>query len=328
MKKKVILWPEVKKAVYCEDFNIDETKDNEVLIETAYSSVSPGTESELLESNINHSLLGLTFPFVPGYAASGIIIAIGKDVKNYQVGDRVVCNNIIGCHSSHVVATEEHIFKVPDDLALSDAVFFNLGMTSIYCVRLSEVKLGEPLVIVGQGPIGNMATQAAKAIGAYPIITLDLEPERRAASLKAGADYSVDPRNEEEYNSVMSLIGGGASHVIDLSGSNAGMNQALSVAAPLATVVYSSATMGPQTIDYGQFFVKGITLKGACVGASIKESYEDIGNFLLLASRKQISAPDYSNEIYDPKDATQVYERILTKDRTINNPIFKWSGLN
>ena len=328
MTKKVILWPELKKAVYCENFNIDDIKDNELLIETAYSSVSPGTEFDLLDSIVSHKLFGVTFPFVPGYAASGVIIAVGKEIKNYQVGDRVVCNNAVGCHSSHVTATEDHVFKIPDNVSLSDAAFFNLCMTSIHCVRLSEARLGEPLVIIGQGPIGNMATQAAKACGAYPIITLDLEADRREASLKAGADYSVDPRNEEEYNRVMSLIGGGSSRVIDLSGTSAGMKQALITAAPLATVVYSSATMGPQTIEYGQFFVKGITLKSAFVGARLKESYDDIRNFFLLASRNQISAPDYSNEIYDPKDASQVYEKIISKDRTMKNPIFKWSDLN
>lgn len=90
------------------------------------------------------------------------------------------------------------------------------------------------------------------------------------------------------------------------------------------TVVYLSATLETQMIDYGQFFVKGITLKGAFVNARMKEQYEDVRNFLLLASRKQIQVPDCSQEIYDPNNAIEVYEKILKKDKTIKNPVFQW----
>lgn len=323
MNKKAILWTEAKKVIVT-NLEVNQIEDNEILIETAYSSVSPGSESTWLSSDASHMVLGTTFPFIPGYAASGIIKEVGKNIQNYHIGDRVICNNAIGCHASLVVTTEDHIFKVPDTVTLSDAVFFQLGMTSIHCVRLAEPKLGEPLVIVGQGPIGLMATQAAKATGAYPIITLELDEKRRQSSIEVGADFSVDPRNKEEYIKVMSSIGGGSPRVIDLTGSNAGMKQALDAAAPLATVVYSSATLEPQTIDYGKFFVKGITLKGAFVNARLKEQYEDDRNFLLLVSRKQMTIPDYTNEIYNPDDAPLVYEKILQKDGSIKNPIFKW----
>lgn len=120
---------------------------------------------------------------------------------------------------------------------------------------------------------------------------------------------------------------GGSQHVIDLSGTNGGMNQALDVAGNLATVCYSSATMAPQTLDYGQFFVKGITLTGAFVNVRIKEQYEDVNNFLLLASGKQLTVPDYHQEIFSSNQASIIYQRILEKDRTLKNPIFKWNGL-
>ena len=323
MKRKFILWPKAN-SVVVEEGELEAVNDHEVVVKNHYSAVSPGSESGWLASDVSHIVLGTTYPFIPGYSASGEIVEVGKDVKNYKVGDRVICNNVYGCHASHLKTTEDHLFKIPDNVSYGDAVFFNLGMTSIHTVRLSKARMGESLAIVGQGPIGLMATQAAKACGCYPIVTLEFEEDRRKESLKAGADISLDPRNSEEYNNLKTMLGGGAQHVIDLSGTNPGMNQAIDIAGPLSTVCFSSATMAPQTIDYGNFFIKGITLEAAFVNARMKEQYDDVNNFLLLTSRKQLTVPDYSNEIFEPEDAPDVYNRILNKDRTLKNPIFKW----
>jgi 2-desacetyl-2-hydroxyethyl bacteriochlorophyllide A dehydrogenase len=297
----------------------------EVLIENVYSLVSPGTEREWLSSAESHFPLGTTFPFVPGYSAAGHIIAVGPGVEGWSTGDAVVATPVTGCHASHLIAPASMVFRVPAGLSLREAVFFNLGMTATHTIRLSDVQLGESLTIVGLGPIGMLATQVAKARGADPILALELDDQRRARAASLGATFAADPRTEE-FEAILAELGGGTSVTIDLSGTAAGVNTAIHATQPCGTVVLSTATMAPLTINYGELFIKGLVAKAAFVGARPAETGRDTEIFLRLLAAGQVTTPYDGGQVFSPSDAQAVYKRILAGDKSLTAPIFTWRG--
>ncbi|MEV4581548.1 zinc-binding alcohol dehydrogenase [Nonomuraea jabiensis] len=322
METRAVVWSGPKQAEY-RTVSLEDPKPGEILIESVYSLVSPGTEREWLTSDDSHAVLGTTFPFVPGYSVAGRVVALGANVTGLSVGDRIVAGPGTGCHAAHVIAPVDTVFPVPDEVPLRSAVFFNLGTTAAHTVRLSGARLGDSLSIVGQGPIGLLATQIAAAQGIWPILALDLDPDRRAAALTHGATYTADP-TDAAFDTVLTRVGGGSQASIDLSGAPAGINTALRVTAPLGTVVLSSGMTAPISLDYGSLFIKGITMIGALVAARPAEMKKDTENFLRLIATGVVTTPDRDEDVYDPAAAAQVYERVLGGDRALTAPLFAW----
>ena len=324
MKTTAIFWNAPGDVEYRE-LELAEPGPGEVLIENAYSLVSPGTEREWLSSAESHVVLGTTFPFVPGYSAAGRIIAVGPGVEGWSTGDVVVATPITGCHAAHLIAPASTVFRVPAGLPLREAVFFNLGMTATHTVRLSDVQLGESLTVVGLGPIGMLATQIAKVRGARPILALELDEQRRARAESLGATFAADPRTEE-FENLLASLGGGTSATIDLSAAAAGLNTAIHATRPCGTVVLSTATMAPLTVNYGELFIKGLVAKGAFIGARPAESSRDIEIFLQLLAAGQVTTPYEGDQVFAPSDAQAVYKQILEGDKSLSAPVFTWAG--
>lgn len=330
MSPSAIFWT-APNEVQHQSFSPREPGPGEVLVEVAYSLVSPGTEREWLSSDSMHaSVLGTTFPFVPGYSAAGRVVETGEGVEQLSVGDAVVAGVTGGpvteCHASHVVAPAVAVFPIPDNVRLKDAVFFNLGMTAAHTVRLSGVQKNDSLTVVGQGPIGTMAAQVAQARGASPVVALDLLPERRALSESLGVSYAVDPSDEAALQAVMTSVGGGTTASIDLSGAVAGINLALQTTAPLGTVVLSTALNQHEIqADYDAIFFKGLVVKGAFVLARPSESRDDTTYFLELLSDGSVTSIVHDDEVFSPGDAASVYRRVLEGDRSLTAPVFAWN---
>jgi threonine dehydrogenase-like Zn-dependent dehydrogenase len=214
---------------------------------------------------------------------------------------------------------------VPDELALRKAAFFNLGATAAHTVRLADVRPGDSLTVVGQGPIGVLATQIARAQGVTPILALDLIAERRALATRLGATHTADPNDEAGFAATLEDLGGGTDASIDLSASPAGLDVAIRVTRPLGTIAMSTATMGRVTYDYGTGFVKGLVLKNAFVGARPEEVRRDTLGFLRLVADGVVRTPEREEETFPPDDAPDVYARVLARDPQLVAPLLAWN---
>jgi 2-desacetyl-2-hydroxyethyl bacteriochlorophyllide A dehydrogenase len=323
MKSDSIIWTAAG-TVSFQSTDVPEPGPGQVLVDVAYSVVSPGTEREWLDSDQSHVVLGTTFPFVPGYSLAGTVRSVGAEVRRFRRGDRVVGSPLFGAHASLALVADELTFHVPDDVSLRQAVYFNLGRSAAHTLWVSGVRLGDSMTIVGQGPIGTLATQIAASYGAHPIVAVELDETRRARALAAGATYALDPADPDFGEFVEST--GGTQYSVDLSGSLNGLATAIQATAPLGTVVLSTGINADLTIPYGQVFLKGLTLKGAFVNARAERAATDIDAFLALVEREMIGVPDDPDDRFSPEQAAEIYSRVLRGDRTLTAPVFDWTA--
>ncbi|MCL0107398.1 bi-domain-containing oxidoreductase [Peptococcaceae bacterium] len=123
-------------------------------------------------------------PIPLGYSNAGVVIAVGKGVKEFCVGDRVVSN---GSHAEVVCVPENLCAKIPDSVSYEEAAFAVIGSIALQGIRLANPSLGECFVVTGLGLIGLLTVQLLKAQGCR-VLGIDFDEYKLELAKKFGAD--------------------------------------------------------------------------------------------------------------------------------------------
>lgn len=116
----------------------------------------------------------LDTPLPLGYSQAGEVIAVGKGVTEFQVGDRVISN---GGHAEKVSVPKNLVAKIPEGVSYDEASFTVVGAIGLQGIRLVEPTFGETVVVFGLGLIGLISAQILKANGCN-VIGLDLDADK------------------------------------------------------------------------------------------------------------------------------------------------------
>ena len=187
-----------------EEVPVPQVKTGYVLIKTTRSLVSLGTERMLVEfgkanlidkarqqpdkvkqvldkiktDGLQPTLeavfnkLGQPLPL--GYCNVGRVVAVGKGVTEFVVGDRVASN---GNHAEYVCVPKNLVVKVPDTVTDDEAAFTVIGSIGLQGIRLLNPQLGETIVVIGLGLIGLVVCQLLKANGCR-VIGVDFDQQK------------------------------------------------------------------------------------------------------------------------------------------------------
>jgi 3-hydroxyethyl bacteriochlorophyllide a dehydrogenase len=172
-----------------------------VLIETHFSAVSAGTELLVLDGRLPEAYGGvIRYPLVPGYENVGRVIECGADVTGVEVGDWVVCEgassfpglySFWGAHCGLVLAPSSEVFPLPAELPPEHGLFMVLTSIALHALQRGAVTLGQTVAVVGQGTVGLLAVQIARAMGAREVLAIDRFQERLDVSRAVGATSTV-----------------------------------------------------------------------------------------------------------------------------------------
>lgn len=198
-------------------------KEHEVLVRTRASLISRGSElggRYLREERVD--------PIRVGYAAAGEIVATGRAVHQYHVGDRVY---VVGPHAQYVIADatkqDEGLFRcqsIGERLSYEVGAFVGLTVAAIGWVDTVEIEPGETVVILGQGIVGSLMTQVARARSDITLIAVDRLPLRCDFARRVGADVVINAAEEDVVEAVkVATSGRGADVVIDAVGGSHGV---------------------------------------------------------------------------------------------------------
>jgi L-iditol 2-dehydrogenase len=224
------------------------------------------TDLEIIHSGSPASIQGgLPFnkSFTPGHEYMGTVAALGPDVDEFKIGERVSVEIHAGCgqckrcrqgmytsclnygkpekgHRANGFTTDggfaeyavNHIntlARVPDNMSDAEATLVVTAGTSMYgLTELGGLVAGESVVVIGPGPIGLLAVAVAKALGASPVILSGTRNKRLAIGQELGADRIININDEDAVAVVKQLTGGiGADYVVECAGTEATLNQAI-----------------------------------------------------------------------------------------------------
>jgi threonine dehydrogenase-like Zn-dependent dehydrogenase len=207
------------------------------------------------------------YPLAYGYANVGRVVACGREVKGPSEGDLIYAYEP---HQTYYVAPAESVIRLPHLANPALGVLFANMNTAYNGVLDSDIRLGDTVVIFGQGLIGLLLTQYVRRTAARQVFTVDPVAGRRTMSLRLGADEAIDPAGLDVARHVRELTEGrGADVVIDVTGSYVALQEAIRTAAPNTTVVALSWYGGPcdalRLAD--EFHHNRITIKCSQVGS-------------------------------------------------------------
>lgn len=150
-----------------------------------------------------------------GYSAAGEVIEVGAEVDSFRVGDLVACAGAgIANHAEIIDVPVNLAVRVPTGLDTSLACTVTIGAIAMQGVRRTAPTLGESVVVVGLGILGQLTAQFLHANGCR-VIGTDLDPLRIQAALENGMNYGIDPSQENYVERVYKLTDGfGADAVI------------------------------------------------------------------------------------------------------------------
>ena len=261
----------------------------ELLVATRVSLISSGTERQLMQLaksslvgkaaarpdlvrrvlvNVRKEGLKPTFdkvfakldtPIPLGYSLVGEVIAVGRDVSGFSLGDRVACAGAGLANHAEINAVPKNLcVRVPAGVDDEDGSFVTLGAIALQGVRQAAPTLGEIVVVMGLGLIGLLTVQILKANGCR-VIGFDPNPQRAALAKQLGADIAVS----EALNEItLARTGGnGADAVIVTASSKSSepINQAAEISRVKGRIVVVGLV--GMTIDREPFYKRELELK-------------------------------------------------------------------
>lgn len=140
--------------------------------------------TEGLVSTLKAVQRSLDQPIALGYCNVGVVMEVGGDVNGFAVGDRVACS---GRHAEVVSVPVNLCARIPDRVSDDEAAFTVVGAIALQGIRLTQPTMGEAIVVLGLGLIGQLTVQLLRANGCR-VLGVDLDPARLELARSAGAD--------------------------------------------------------------------------------------------------------------------------------------------
>ena len=255
-----IIFPE-KSCVRFESFEPRPPNDGEVLVQQ-YSLMSIGTETTILHGSYDpgtHFAARFSFPQLKtGVQAIGSIEAVGAGVTDFEQGDRIFMRM---AHTSHWTLAASQCSPVPD-VEQKSACWCGLAKTAFRAAQAAPFALGGNVLIIGAGPVGQMAIRWARAAGVAMIAVVDLSALRLKLAAAGGATDCLQGELAVLRNAQLdSIRPEGFDVVVDTTGNAAVFAQALGTVALFGKLVLlgDSGYPGRQCLT-SDLMTKGLTI--------------------------------------------------------------------
>ncbi len=236
-----------------------------------------------------------------GHEFVGVVTALGKNVKNLKVGDRVSANcitfcgecrfckrgfinncikggweigcKIDGCQAEYVRVpfAQTGLTKLPDNVSDENALFVGDILSSGYFgAELCNIKQNDIIAVIGAGPVGLCSMMCARLLGASRVIAIDIDNTRLDIAVKNKlADYTINPAHQDLQNIIEEITGGdGADGVIEAAGGENTFEVAWKIARPNSVVALVAMYEKAQKLPLPDMYGKNLIFKTGGVDAT------------------------------------------------------------
>ncbi len=239
-------------------------------------------------------------PIVMGHEAAGVVAVAGPGVSNFKPGDRVtfdstvycgecefcrkgeinLCNNrqVIGvscgdfrragAFAEYVVVPQRIVYHLPDALEFQEAAMLEAVSVALHGVRVSEMKGGETVLVIGAGMIGLLTLQAAKAAGASRVLVADIDQSRLKRAQGVGADETLLLSGSELVQEILRRTGGrGVDLVLEAVGREETISASIASVRKGGTVTLIGNISPEVKIPLQVVVSRQIRLQGSCASS-------------------------------------------------------------
>ena len=304
----------------------------EIRVRCLYSLVSIGTETTILHQRYaadSHFARMFSFPQLKtGVQAVARVEAVGGETGEFRPGDLVYLRQ---AHGSHQVLAASDCSPIPEGIDLKQACWAGLAKTAFRAIWAGPVVLGDEVVIVGAGPVGQMAVRWCRVAGAAEIIVADLSAIRLEHASRGGATQVLQGDLADHADAIGAMgQGQGPALIIDSTGNAAVFQHALSYAAPFGKVILLGDTGFPGR----QCLTSDVMTKGLTVQA-VHDSHDRDGwtqrrvdqTFFDLVLKGSFDLSGLITHEFKPHDCEQAYALAEERRAEVMGLLFDWTGM-
>ncbi len=281
-------------------------------------------------------------PLTPGHEVAGIVEQTGADVAAFRAGDRVglgwlqgICGkceacfagkenlcaeqratgvNVDGGHAEYVVAPVAYLHHLPEQLSFEHAAALMCpGMTAYSAIKISGVRPGARIAVLGLGGVGHLAVLLARAVGAQVAVVTRGGEEKMEWARKLGADYVLDSRGESAGRLLQSV--GGADLILSVTISETEAGDAIDGLRPDGTMVLIGVPTRPIPVPADPMCAGRRRILGLPSG-----SRTEVRETLEFAARRRIAPLIETFPLADARRAIERMGKGLVRFRAILVP--------
>ena len=260
---------------------------HEVVVDVGFTGIC-GTDLHVLHGAMDQRV---TLPAVLGHEMAGTIAAVGENVADWSIGDRVTvmplrwCGECPACRAGHThichrlnflgidspgsmqtqwLVPSDVLVSLPSSLTLAHAALTEPTAVAVHDVNRAGLNGGERVVIVGGGPIGLLVACVARSRGAE-VMLLEVSEQRLALARELGLQALDASREDLETVIADWTQGAGADVSFEVSGALAGLQTATAVLATRGRLVVVAIHTAAPAVDLFRLFWRELTIIGARV---------------------------------------------------------------
>ena len=223
---------------------------------------------------------------VLGHEFSGVVAGFGKEVAGFAEGDRIAAFPLFGCgvcldclsgrpsrcakwqltggglpgaYAEYVTIKSRQAFALPDEISLPFGAMVEPLAVGLHGWKKTPVEVGEPVLIIGAGPVGQSVALWANHFGAREVVVADLVANRRALALAAGATSTIDPADGDVAEQYAEITGELPRAVLECVGVPGMIENALNLARADGHVTVVGMCIGSDQITPMPAMVKELT---------------------------------------------------------------------
>jgi 2-desacetyl-2-hydroxyethyl bacteriochlorophyllide A dehydrogenase len=297
----------------------------QVLCRTLYSGLTNGTERNVLLGG-NY---GGKWPSRCGYQNVGRVIEVGSGVQGFAVGDVLYSGNFhqhvafFAASVANLADPNNLVLKLPPAVDPTQAALFGMASVAMHDVRRAEVRLGESVLVVGAGCIGQFTAQCARATGAR-VTVADLDEERLALARQLGAHHTVAVVDEAAWQGLRQQQGP-FDVVFEDSGAPV-LDRIIGATWGQRLIRYRGRVVliaGRDRVDYSFNAGQGAELTFLHAGHFTRSDLEELCR---LVSEDIIRVAPLIRDIVPIAQAVAVYDRLRDSPNSLVGTVFDWSG--
>lgn len=310
---------------------------HEIQVAATRTHISAGTELDYLNGTIPGRIRPeVSYPVYHGYAVVGRVVAVGSEVTNHAVGDRVLT---MGPHASHHNAPAATAVPVPDDVPDEAATLAVLGSVALHGVRRAPLQVGDAALVVGDGIVGQLTAQLAVLGGGRPVALAGRHPLRLAVAEQTGIPAAWNERETDIVEAMKNLNQGRLADVVyETVGQVQAVDLSIRAAKMAGTVVLlggvrQTLVLEPPTF-YLQFMMRDLTLKAASQPArpDVETNYHRWTQTnhralcLRLMALGDLKAGPLITHRFSSEDAPQAYHLLVTDKGSALGVVLEWAS--
>jgi 2-desacetyl-2-hydroxyethyl bacteriochlorophyllide A dehydrogenase len=244
----------------------------EVLVKVKYCSIC-GSDTHMYKYEMKPGIddladswlksYGYPIQMLFGHQYCGVVEAVGEGVQKLKVGDRVAGQGGGAYAEYALIPSEDWIEVLPDSMTWEQAAYLEPLNVAVCSVRKSRIKLGDKIVIMGFGSVGNLIMQCARAAGAGQIIVTEMDEKRLALAKELGADEVINVKGVDVIEKVTEVMNGNKPDIVfECTGVSAVINTMFDLVKIDGKCIIASSYEQNSEIAFTNVMVKNLEIIG------------------------------------------------------------------